>query len=64
VSRKRKIPEGLGVLSIRLPEELLDDLREIAKRNDRTMTQEARRALAFHINAERGEDEEEEAVAA
>lgn len=53
MSRKRNsLPDGQSVLSIRLPAELYDQLKLVAKANDRAAAQEARRALALHIEAE------------
>lgn len=54
VKGKQRIPEGVAVLSIRLPVELHQQLRATAKENDRTISQEARRAISQHIAAEQG----------
>lgn len=55
MSRKRNLPEGIAVLSIRLPESLHERLRAVASENERTISQEARKALTAHIEAAEAE---------
>ena len=51
MARKRNtLPKGQSVLSIRLPIELHEQLGAVAEANDRTMAQEARRALTQHLD--------------
>jgi predicted DNA-binding protein len=53
VNRKHNtLPEGQSVVSIRLPSELHERLRATAKRNDRAVAQEVRRAITLHIERE------------
>jgi hypothetical protein len=40
---------------IRMPAQLLDDLREVARENDRPMAREIRRALKLHVRRQRQE---------
>lgn len=50
--RKRNIPKGVSVISLRLPEAMHDRLRESAEANERTVSQEARLAISRHVEAE------------
>lgn len=43
--KRRRLPEDQSVLSIRLPSELHERLRLLAISNDRSVAQEARRAI-------------------
>lgn len=49
---KRNLPEGISVMSLRLSTTLHDQLRAAAKANDRTVSQEARRAIASYLERE------------
>lgn len=53
MNRKRNLPKGISVLSLRLPSDVHDGLRESAKRNERTVSQEARLAIARHVESEK-----------
>lgn len=55
MARKRKLPEGQAVLSIRIPEELHSRLKLVADMNDRDMAKEARRAITQHVEASEAE---------
>ena len=52
MNRKQELPEGISVISLRLPTELHEALKEAAKQEERTVSQEARRAIALHIGRE------------
>jgi len=54
VARKRKLPPGISVISLRLPTELHEQLKASASKRERTISQEARRAISLHIG-EKGE---------
>jgi predicted transcriptional regulator len=41
-------------IALRLPAELHRDLRAAAERNDRSVSAEARRAIAEHVGADQG----------
>lgn len=49
VTRKRNLPAGISVISLRLPTELHEALKATAKANERTVSQEARRAIALQV---------------
>lgn len=49
MDRKRNLPPGISVISLRLPTELHEKLRASAKQAERTVSQEARRAITLHV---------------
>ena len=53
VTRKRQLPEGISVISLRLPTEMHEALKATAKQRERTISQEARRAIALHIETDK-----------
>lgn len=53
VTRKRQLPPGISVISLRLPTELHEALRASAKENERTISQEARRAITLHVDRDK-----------
>lgn len=52
MDRKRNLPPGISVISLRLPIELHEQLKEAAKQSERTISQEARRAITLHVDRE------------
>jgi predicted solute-binding protein len=53
VTQKRNLPPGISVISLRLPTSLHERLKETAKESERTISQEARRAITLHLERAR-----------
>lgn len=47
--KRNDLPQGMNVISLRIPAELHEELKAAAVASERTLSQEARYAISLHL---------------